>query len=541
MKSTLLSFTLLFFLTVSHAQNWAPINSTEQFNYSLGDTEVITHSIKVDSTHVIEGDSVFYLNRVIAPCDSCIDSDVESNLYSIGFFEGGGLTWERNQPQYLGLEVMTNGEDWVFSDSVMNFTLKPQEPILSTWQFSEGINALITEETEQLVFGELDSIKFIYLSGGQIIELSKNHGLLSFPDLAGNDEYVLKGIEERELGTALPDFHSVYDFEVGDTFLFHEYSRSSTDSPGQPDYSGYSSSGLKKQTVTEVLTSEDSVVVTYNILSTDTISISQYSSTLNENFVPVSTSVSYQTDISIQNIIYTREEYEYLNRIPLSSDGSSFSFKYDIIEDERVIQYRNGYNVFDYDYSSSDQFMKAYDLNYSFEEGYIISGNEQLLQQYIYSLFWSPEVDFGSKAYSDGLGNISSSGSSYDPGYNNGSKIWPSQSSDYLYKLLAYEKANGQTGGTMLSDSEVLSVSENEAFATNLEIYPNPASEHITLVSTNQLASVSVFSQIGEEVLQINLNGNSHRLNIEGLSSGVYVAKVTSKDGRSYSERFVKE
>ncbi len=526
----LLLLAILFSLAVQ-CQNWAPINSTEQFNYSLEDSGVVTHALKVDSVQLNELDSVLYLNRVIAPCDSCIDLEIENTLNSLNFFNEGGRTWERNQPQFLGLQVTSNGESWVFSDSTVNFTIKPHEPLFSAWQFSEDTDALITEETEQMVFGELDSIKFIYLTGGQIIELSKNHGLLSFPNFEGDDEYVLRGIEERELGMILPNFHNVFDFEVGDTFLKYNYSHNSTASPGVDDYSGHRVTGISKQEVIEVLVYEDSINVTYNVLINDTISISENSATLNEDFVPISTTVSYNIGSSVQNVTYTREEYEYRNRIPLSSDNSSLSFQYQMSDDERIIQYNNGYCYIDEDYSSSNYFMKAYDINFSFEEGYIISGNEQLLQEYMYSLFWSPVVDFGSKAYSDGLGNISSSGSSYDPGYNNGSEIWPSRSSNHKSKLLAFQKANGETGGVMLTDSEVLPVSENPGSELDLEIYPNPTSESVILKSESPLVREYVIRHIQGRLITRGSFRKSTTLDVSFMEKGMYVVSVSGNNG----------
>jgi hypothetical protein len=205
MKKTYLALIVLLFGTLAYSNNWQPIQIGKTYHYKLDTATAITHSITVDSVELVNSDSVFYLNRIMTKCDTCPNGD----------YLGIAL---RNQPQFL-MRKMTKISDnqYLFSDTA-TFEIRPQSALYDVWVFDSvlEINATIYFSGVTQVFGVTDSVKYIGLSNGKTIKISKNHGILEFP--APNDKvYRLVGVEGTvELGECLPNFWDFFSYEVGD-------------------------------------------------------------------------------------------------------------------------------------------------------------------------------------------------------------------------------------------------------------------------------------------------------------------------------------
>jgi hypothetical protein len=96
--------------------------------------------------------------------------------------------------------------------------------------------------------------------------------------------------------------------------------------------------------------------------------------------------------------------------------------------------------------------------------------------------------------------------------------------------------------GTVFIDNvlfrkEALSVSNVNLNTIN--IYPNPATEQVTLSSTNTIASVELFNSLGQKVLNLNADSNSVTINIANLSKGIYTIKTNTENGQSVSKLIV--
>ena len=80
-------------------------------------------------------------------------------------------------------------------------------------------------------------------------------------------------------------------------------------------------------------------------------------------------------------------------------------------------------------------------------------------------------------------------------------------------------------------------------FKTNLNLFPNPASDilNINLSNANfKNSNIVVYNLSGMEVIKSIMNGASAQLNIETLGSGVYFVKVSNENGFSKTVKFVK-
>jgi len=91
------------------------------------------------------------------------------------------------------------------------------------------------------------------------------------------------------------------------------------------------------------------------------------------------------------------------------------------------------------------------------------------------------------------------------------------------------------------------STSIEEALAgltPKMEVYPNPAVDvlHVSLSNVNfKESTVSIYNVSGQEVMSTNMVGKTKSLDIEKLSNGVYMVKVTnSATGYSNTIKFVK-
>jgi hypothetical protein len=77
-----------------------------------------------------------------------------------------------------------------------------------------------------------------------------------------------------------------------------------------------------------------------------------------------------------------------------------------------------------------------------------------------------------------------------------------------------------------------------------MEVYPNPAVDvlHVSLSNVNfKESTVSIYNVSGQEVMSTNMVGKTKSLDIEKLSNGVYMVKVTnSATGYSNTVKFVK-
>jgi hypothetical protein len=86
----------------------------------------------------------------------------------------------------------------------------------------------------------------------------------------------------------------------------------------------------------------------------------------------------------------------------------------------------------------------------------------------------------------------------------------------------------------------VLSISD--ANRLDFEMYPNPASERITiqLPSGSDNATVQFYDYIGRLALTKNITTSNNKIDVNILSTGVYILKVMSED-KIGSQKFIKK
>lgn len=116
-----------------------------------------------------------------------------------------------------------------------------------------------------------------------------------------------------------------------------------------------------------------------------------------------------------------------------------------------------------------------------------------------------------------------------------------------IYAATTKSQTWGKIDDARVVDASSLSVMNNNLNeAVAFQMYPNPASDEISLVTkvTSLYLDVKIFSILGIQVLHKRITSstkNTFRLPISNLNSGAYILRITSKNGISRFKKLVIE
>jgi hypothetical protein len=82
--------------------------------------------------------------------------------------------------------------------------------------------------------------------------------------------------------------------------------------------------------------------------------------------------------------------------------------------------------------------------------------------------------------------------------------------------------------------------------ASSLMVYPNPASNDITLQlvnATDENATIIIFDAMGQRIhqQQVNIKGGKITINVSAFASGMYHIQLLSTSNKSLSNSFIKQ
>ena len=113
-----------------------------------------------------------------------------------------------------------------------------------------------------------------------------------------------------------------------------------------------------------------------------------------------------------------------------------------------------------------------------------------------------------------------------------------------FYTAVNATNDNEGTSGdqVVLANTSVGVLGISEARRLHFEMFPNPASENLTiqLPSGSKNASVVFYDYIGRMALTQKVSQTNNQINVQKLSSGVYIIKVLA-DGKIGTQKFVKK
>ncbi len=466
---------ILVFLSpgIAFSQQWRPITSNEQFNYQLNTAGYISNVISVDSFSIQNGDTVFCLNRIVAGCPA---PDSIDRLY--------------NQPQFLERKMTReNGGVYKFSDPG-EFWIKTLAGLNATWVFDSvsNITATVTSETYETVLTQWDSVKTITLSGGGIIRLSKDHGIIQFPLIGSSQYYTLKGIAGRNLGVLVPGFHEFYNFNVGDVFQYHDEDISYS-IPPSGNGSLYKETIISKDSTSSRYTY--GIAVSGMVWQQDNLGFQwdtiHYAYDTTEVFIDSSTQVC---NIVPQGLV-TNPPGTYFNNAAMM-----------------------------YIYVDTGQAVSR-QLNTDYYPGglYEFRGGDTLAPAY----GMEPYVD----KYTVGLGEVTFLLGVFEVSIQ--------------HVLIGYVK-NGDTIGTVYPDSLLLEQVTAKTGKNLVRIYPNPVNNEfiIELGRLSGNTSISIYDAEGQQLITKQIGSPRSIINVSSLPAGVYFVRLTN-DNTAEVVRFIKD
>jgi spore germination protein YaaH/PKD repeat protein len=145
-----------------------------------------------------------------------------------------------------------------------------------------------------------------------------------------------------------------------------------------------------------------------------------------------------------------------------------------------------------------------------------------------------------------GFTNTSTSGSGYVWDFGDGSGSTDNNPfhqfvNTGMYDVLLIASTPGCPNDTASQTIHVGVQGITEPGTMNLRLYPNPASDGVTVDADGTITSVAVYDGAGRLVQVLNTPGTTVYLPLDGLSSGAYVVHVQLETGEMVRERLVVE
>lgn len=485
------------FVLSASAQNWRPFNPDYRYHYQFGSADEITHTIFSDSTTTLPDDTVFYLNRVLSFCDTCL---YLKSIYCPEF----DCVFNRNSPQFMQREVhYAMGSMFAMTDPdqyVINFQAQPGESWI-TDAFNDVI-ATVDSVKEVMILSSLDSVRYISTTNNRFIEISKNHGIIRYPDYATEEYYVLVGVSGLDVGERLPVMEDIFDFHAGDELVY--------------SYSGNSAmsgcwNGTKKMRFMSRTDFADSTI--YDVENV----ISYHSWNCITPWKPMNIDSYYTTT---ETITLRNSDFTFLDTANPFSLVTSESY----VSNWQNAWTQNGYYV--PVYTNKNEF--GYELSYgpfnteNFGCSYYIQPEE------------SDEPQFLVRGYSDdGWSNGSIYCGTLDVTFGEGRGIVHTYQSDNFEFEEEYIQIGtligGDTTGMIPSDATILL--SRELSEIEVSIYPNPVRENFTIQSDASISSIEVWDTLGKLVLLTNPAAQNAVVDAKNLPAGVYVVRVKTSVG----------
>jgi len=207
MKTLLLTVSFISFIGVS--QNWNLVNSDRTVFFQHSDSTHITNTIIVDSSLINGVNTNYYTGYAFKYCDTCAGFNYDTPIIY------------RYAKELLGFNIENDMSNNQYN--LDNNTVQHHSQLGTNWQFNTNLTATVVNVGEQTILGILDSIKVIELSNTDTIIISKNYGVIRYPDFETTGKYfTMVGYHEGQnsYGDYLPNFWRTYDFNVGDVFCY---------------------------------------------------------------------------------------------------------------------------------------------------------------------------------------------------------------------------------------------------------------------------------------------------------------------------------
>ena len=479
----------LFFYVFSFSQNWNVFNRNYRYNYKYNYSSLISNVLFVDTVNAVGIDTVYSLNRIGLVCNgSCPTLSVNPTTTVL----------VTNIPQFLQRKIRKYNNGLVKLYDTTKIIINPFCVLNQSWLFDSIYNltaqcVLINTES---IFSVVDSVKTILINNVDTLKLSKQFGIIQFPELyAKNKYYRLVGIEKRKyydsipfFGLKVPNAWDFYNYNVGDqmwTTADYLY----TNPPSFP-----SSCSVLKQTIKSKIVLPDGYLYNIDQISTS-YNVNQLNYSCSPNLLPAPalTNVNiFFTGLTKDSLIENRM-FPYMV-YPL---GNFYGIK-------NITKFGLDNNGIFYKYfgpscnSSSITIMPnkneagGYVASIPTPVSYTITNNEK------YAL-----------CYGVGFGKINSN---YD--------YFETFSNFCLNKFI-------KNNIIYFGGSNILGLEENLKNRESVFVYPNPTNSQLNF-RFDGIFQIKNYNSIGQLVMDNKLDDNK-QLDVSNLRNGIYFIKMKNE------------
>lgn len=219
MRKAVLIFTFLLTSFISFSQNWNVFNKNYRYNYKFDYSDLVSNVLFADSIKQEGPDTMYYMNRIGFECKGTCPTVTAALNPTVTYVVS-------NMPQFLQRKIKKYANGLVMLLDTSKQVIIPTCSVTQTWRFDSIYNfdATCVSASSLIVFGQSDSVKTIIVNGNDTILLSKNFGILQFPEpYTKNKYYRLVGIEKKNsydqtamYGEKVPNAWDFYNYSVGD-------------------------------------------------------------------------------------------------------------------------------------------------------------------------------------------------------------------------------------------------------------------------------------------------------------------------------------
>ncbi|MGV6861116.1 MAG: T9SS type A sorting domain-containing protein [Putridiphycobacter sp.] len=473
MKSILLLAISAFVINFSFAQDWSIINPNRTVFFQHSDSAYISNTIVVDSTNILGMDSTFYTGYAFKYCDTCQ-----------GFSLAQPIIY-RYAKELLGFSIThsSSHQNYILDED----TIYHHAQLSDSWDFNASQTASVVAVGETSILGVTDSIKTIELSTNDTIILSKNYGVIRYPDFENTGAYYeMVGYHEGQnsFGDYLPNFWRTYDFNVGDLFCYvvNKYYLC---------YNYFYEASvriLQDQSIGNIKQFLVQTIYTFNSSASEP-------DCLQDSYV--------LNSIHVINIENDKNRYENINGVAKVNTN--------------CLAMNNLSPIMQYNYNDFQSYMYSTYLNDS--------------------LFGLTKKIHHLSLYGDSLLKLAPT-SHYKYFASNVGMTLLEQAptlNEIIESRLVGTIINGDTTGTIFNYPDDLGLKTVEP-SKALNVYPNPTHDNIYLPQT--FKTVSVFTTLGQKVLEVKTGDTI--LDVSTLPKGLYLIQAVDQNGMVYQSKIIK-
>lgn len=219
MRKAVLIFTFLLSTSISFSQNWNVFNKNYRYNYKFDYSDLVSNVLFVDTVKQAGTDTIYAMNRIGVECTGSCPTVTAPLSPTVSYVVA-------NMPQFLQRRIKKYSNGLVMLLDTSKQVIIPTCSLTQTWRFDSinNLDATCVNATTLSVFGQNDSVKTILINGIDTLLLSKNFGILQFPEpYSKNKYYRLVGIEKKNsydqtalYGEKVPNAWDFYSMDVGD-------------------------------------------------------------------------------------------------------------------------------------------------------------------------------------------------------------------------------------------------------------------------------------------------------------------------------------